>query len=164
MSKNVKKRVISQITKEEISIRPRWHFVVGATISAIGVSLSAALTLIGFHLLRFRLTHPGLGAARKLDFLLSNLPWYIPVFALGGLLGGYLLLRRYDFSYRKNFGYIILAAVVGLILGSYILSTLRVDDFLMRRGYFRQIYLDQGASPYPMGTGQGRMQNRYQRN
>ena len=53
--------------------------------------------LLAIHLLRFRLTHPGIGAARKLDFILNNLPWYVPVFALVGLLGGYLLLRRYDF-------------------------------------------------------------------
>lgn len=164
MSKNIEHKVLHKITANSISIRPRWHFVVGATLSAIGVALSAALSIIALHLVRFRLTHPGLGAARKLDWLLNNLPWYVPVFAVGGLVGGYILLRRYDFSYRKNFGFIVLAAIVGLFIGSFTLSTLRVDDFLMKRGYFRQIYQDQLATPLPDGTGHGRMQNRFGRN
>ncbi len=148
---NIKKSVLSAVQSGGVTMRPRWHFILGTTLSAIGITISAALSLLAIHLLRFRLTHPGIGAARKLDFILNNLPWYIPVFALVGLLGGYLLLRRYDFSYRKNFGYILLAVLIGLILGSYTLSTLRLDDFLTRRGYFRQIYQDQGRTPHRFG-------------
>ena len=148
---NIKKSVLSVVQSGGVTMRPRWHFILGTTLSAIGITISAALSLLAIHLLRFRLTHPGIGAARKLDFILNNLPWYIPVFALVGLLGGYLLLRRYDFSYRKNFGYILLAVLIGLILGSYTLSTLRLDDFLTRRGYFRQIYQDQGRTPHRFG-------------
>ena len=148
---NIKKSVLSAVQSGGVTMRPRWHFILGTTLSAIGITISAALSLLAIHLLRFRLTHPGIGAARKLDFILNNLPWYIPVFALVGLLGGYLLLRRYDFSYRKNFGYILLAVLIGLILGSYTLSTPRLDDFLTRRGYFRQIYQDQGRTPHRFG-------------
>ncbi len=162
MSNNLTKSVITKIKREAVTIRPRWHFAVGALLSAIGVTLSAALSLIAIHLLRFRLTHPGIGASRKLDFILNNLPWYIPALAVIGLVGGYLLLRRYDFSYRKNFGYIILASILGLVIGSYALSSLRIDDFLSRRGYFRQIYQNQLMTPMPSG-GQGRMQNRFGR-
>lgn len=151
MSKNITSSVIAKIKHNALTIRPRWHFVLGAALSAIGIAISAALSLIAIHLLRFRLTHPGIGASRKLDFILNNLPWYIPVFALVGLLGGYLLLRRYDFSYRKNFGYIIFAVLIGLVLGSYGLSSLRLDDFLTRRGYFRQIYQEQGRIPPRFG-------------
>ncbi len=164
MSKNLTSSVITKIKHDALTMRPRWHFTLGAALSALGITISAALSLIAIHFLRFRLTHPGIGAARKLDFILNNLPWYIPVFALVGLLGGYLLLRRYDFSYRKNFGYIVLAVLIGLVLGSYTLSSLRLDDFLTRRGYFRQIYQDQTDSPMPSGRGQGRMQNRFGRN
>ena len=164
MSKNLTSSVITKIKHDKLTMRPRWHFIVGAALSAIGITISAALSLLAIHLLRFRLTHPGIGAARKLDFILNNLPWYVPVFALVGLLGGYLLLRRYDFSYRKNFGYVLLAVLIGLVLGSYTLSTIRLDDFLTRRGYFRQIYQDQTDSPMPGGRGPGRMQNRFGRN
>ena len=164
MSKNLTAKIISQIKHDALTMRPRWHFALGAALSAIGIAISAALSLLAIHLLRFRLTHPGIGAARKLDFILNNFPWYVPVFALVGLLGGYLLLRRYDFSYRKNFGYIVLSIIVGLVLGSYALSSLRIDDFLTRRGYFRQIYQGQTESPMPSGRGQGRMLNRFGRN
>lgn len=140
MSKNLTDKVIDQIKQEHLVIRPRWHFILGATISAIGLVITSALIMLSLHLLRFRLTHPGIGASRKLDFILTNLPWYVPVLAVTGIIGGYYLLKRYDFSYRKNFVYILLAILMGLVLGTYSLRALRLDDFLTRRGYFRELY------------------------
>jgi hypothetical protein len=140
MSKKLTAKVIGQIKQEKLTIRPRWHFIFGATLSAIGLVITSGLVMLSLHLLRFRLTHPGIGAGRKLDFILTNLPWYIPVLALTGLVGGYYLLKRYDFSYRKNFAFILLAIIAGLLLGTYSLRALRLDDFLTRRGYFRELY------------------------
>lgn len=140
MSKNLTAQVIDKIKQEKLAIRPRWHFILGATISAIGLAFTSALIMLSLHLFRFRFTHPGLGASRKLDFILTNLPWYLPVLALVGLLGGYLLLKRYDFSYRKNFFFILLVILAGLVLGSYAMSALRFDDLFTRRGYFRELY------------------------
>lgn len=164
MSKNIKKTVMDSINQKHLHIRPKWHFVLGATLSSVGLIITMSMSLLAIHLLKFRLTHPGIGAARKLDFILTNLPWYIPVLGVLGLVGGYYLLKRYDFSYRKNFGYIVLAIIISLLLGSYALSSLRLDDFLTKRGYFRQIYQDQSNDYAPTGRGEGRMQNRYGRN
>lgn len=140
MQKNIKSNVIKKIENKEVSIRPQWIFLLGSVISAIGLVLSTALTLLATQLLRFRLEHPGFGATRKLVFILASLPSYIPILAILGLVGGYLLLKRYDFSYRKNFGIIVILIVLGLIGSSYFLNHLGLDNFLSKRGYFRQIY------------------------
>lgn len=140
MSKNIKTNIIKKINNQEIVMRPRWVFYLGSALSVIGLSLSSLLALLSIQLLRFRLTHPGIGAARKLDFVLTTLPWYIPVLAIVGLVGGYLLLKRYDFSYRKNFSLITVIIILALIMGSYLLDRLGLDSFLSGRGYFRQIY------------------------
>jgi hypothetical protein len=155
MSKQIKSKVIQTIHKKGLTIRPRSIFVIGSLISAIGVFFSTALAILAIHLLRFRLTHPGLGAARKIDFILNTLPWYIPVIAIAGLLGGYLLLRRYDFSYRKNFSLILAIILVGLIISSFVLDRLGLDNFLTKRGYFREIYGQEmgGKSNFPLGSG-----------
>lgn len=140
MSKNIKANIIKKIESDEVVMRPAWVFYLGSALSVIGIFISSALALLSIHLLRFRLTHPGIGASRKLDFILTTLPWYIPVLAIAGLFGGYILLRRYDFSYRKNIGVIAIVIVLGLIISSYLLDYLGFNSFLNKRGYFRQIY------------------------
>ena len=140
MSKNIKTNIIKKIKNQEIVMRPRWIFYFGSALSVLGITLSSLLALLSIQLLRFRLTHPRIGAARKLDFVLSSLPWYVPVLAVVGLTLGYLLLKRYDFSYRKNLGVIGLMIALSIIGSSYLLSHLGLDDFMTKRGYFRQIY------------------------
>ncbi len=82
MSKNIKAIITKKIEKKEVSMHPKWVFLLGSSLSAIGLIISTALVLLSIQLLRFRLTHPGIGAARKLDFILTTLPWYIPVLAI----------------------------------------------------------------------------------
>ena len=165
MSKNIKNNIIKKIESKELTARPQWVFALGSALSAIGLVLSTALAILSIQLLRFRLTHPGIGAARKLNFILSSLPWYIPVLAIAGLLGGYLLLKRYDFSYRKNFGVIAAIIFLSIIGSSYLLSRLGFDDFMSRRGYFRQIYGgEQGMGQMNSGArGQGQVKGRMSR-
>lgn len=140
MSKNIKANIIQKIKSDKVIMRPTWVFYLASALSALGLFLASGLTLLSIHLLRFRLTHPGIGAARKLDFIFSALPWYIPVLAVVGIVGGYLLLKRYDFSYRKNLGVIAVIIVLGLFATSYLLDYLGFNSFLNQRGYFRQIY------------------------
>jgi hypothetical protein len=143
MSKNIKANILKKIESDEVVMRPAWVFYFGSALSMIGLFVSSAIALLSIHLLRFRLTHPGVGAARKLEFVISTLPWYIPVLAVVGLIGGYLLLKRYDFSYRKNLGLITIVIVLGLIASSYLLDYLGFNSFLNKRGYFRQIYMQE---------------------
>jgi hypothetical protein len=143
MSKNIKANILKKIESDEVVMRPDWVFYFGSALSMIGLFVSSAIALLSIHLLRFRLTHPGVGAARKLEFVISTLPWYIPVLAVVGLIGGYLLLKRYDFSYRKNLGLITIVIVLGLIASSYLLDYLGFNSFLNKRGYFRQIYMQE---------------------
>lgn len=157
MSKNIKNKVINIIETKKISIKPKWMFVVGSTLSAIGIVITSVLTLLSIQLIRFRLTHPSLNGVRKINIILASLPWYVPVLAIGSLLVGYYILKRYDFSYKKNFGVIIGIIVVAMIFGSMLLNRLGLDNFLSRRGYFRQIYGQQQP-----GRGILEMQNRGQ--
>ena len=148
MSKNIKQAVIKQISTERVSMRPRWIFALGSAISGIGLLISTMLTLLSIQLIKFRILHPGDGASRKINYILSSLPWYLPVIAVLSLVGGYLILKRYDFSYRKNISFILAIIVSGLVLGSFLLHKLNVDRFMQRRGYFRQIYRgEQQLSP-----------------
>lgn len=134
----LKEKIFSQIKKGEVTMRPRAYFVVGSLLSALGLLITSSVLVFSLYLARFALTHPGPGAKIKLSLLLSSLPWYIPVSALGSIILGYYLLRRYDFSYRKNFLVILLIILAGLYLGSVALERSRIEEFLTTRGYLRR--------------------------
>lgn len=158
MSKNIKQNIIKKIESEQVTIRPIWVFYLGSVLSALGLVIASAFTLISIHLFRFRLTHPGINAARKIDFLLTSIPWYIPVLGVLGLVIGYLLLKQYDFSYRKNLSAIVVLILSALVLSSILFDKMGINDVLSRRGYFRQIYGQEqnwGQLKGP-GFGQGR--------
>jgi len=144
MSKNLKDKVIAKIEKEQIKVKSRYIFTLGSLLSGIGLFVSSAIVMLMLQLFLFRVTHPGYGATRKLTLLLTMVPWYLPLFAIMGILVGIALLRRYDFSYKRNFALILTIIFAGLVLGAVLLNQLGINDFLSRRGYFRDLYHNQG--------------------
>lgn len=138
MSKNIKQNILDQITSGKISMRPRMYFITGSILSVLGLLLSAMTLIVATYLIRFDLTHPGPGADRKLSILIANLPLVVPVIAVFSLIGGLYLLRRYDFSYRRHFGYILLVVIASLWLGVVALERSPIEEFLNKRGYQMQ--------------------------
>lgn len=161
MSKKLEEKIIKDIKSGSIKMRPKWLFVVGSIITGFGVILTTSLALLAIQLIRFRLNHPGLSGAIKVNTVIASLPWYIPVIAVTAVVGGYLALKQYDFSYRKNASFIMTLVIVGLVFGSFILDKVGADQILMKRGYFRRIYnQDSISSPLPSltprdGSGRG---------
>ena len=162
MSKKLEEKIIKDIKSGSIKMRPKWIFVVGSIFTAIGVLLATSLGLLSIQLIRFRLNHPGSAGSVKIMTVIASLPWYIPVLTILALISGYYFLKQYDFSYRKNISYILGLIIVGLIFGSFLLSSLGVDNFLMRKGYFKRIYNQETfSSPLPrMAPRDGRGRNR----
>ena len=130
-------RVITQINTKKIKIKPRWIFVLGTILAALGVVVSMASAAVGLYLLQFALLHPGRGADRKLDYALSTLPWYILPLSLLSVLVGWHLLKKFDFSYQKNRILVISIFFIGIILGAVVIPTTNLDDLLYKRGYFK---------------------------
>ena len=130
-------KVITQINTKKIKIKPRWIFVFGTTLAALGVVVSMASAAIGLYLLQFALLHPGRGADRKLDYALSTLPWYVLPLSLLSIVAGWHLLKKFDFSYQKNRLVVMALFVLGIALGAAIIPATHLDDLLYQRGYFR---------------------------
>lgn len=119
-------------------MRPRIFFIAGSMLSVIGLLLTATTLVVATYLIRFDITHPGPGADRKLSILIANLPLIVPIIAGISLIGGWYLLRRYDFSYRRHFGYILVAIIASLWLGVVALERSPIEEFLNMRGYQMQ--------------------------
>jgi len=130
-------KVIKEINTKKIKIKPRWIFVFGTTLAVLGVVVSMASSAVGLYLLQFALLHPGRGADRKLDYVLSTLPWYVLPLSLVSMAVGWHLLKKFDFSYRKNRLVVTALFILGIALGVAMIPLTNLDDLLYARGYYR---------------------------
>lgn len=132
--------VMSRIKKNHIAMKPRWYFVLGtlALISGL-VGLSIVLVfLVNLTVFSLR-THGPMGDMRYQQ-LLASFPWWIPLIVVIGLGLGIYLLKQYDFSYKKNFLFVILGFVAAILLSGVVADALGINMFLSRQRQMRRIY------------------------
>ncbi len=151
------REVMEKIRAGEVKMRSRWYFVGGSAAMLVGVIAALVLAVFAVSLISFSLrTHGPMGSFR-LQQILASFPWWAPILAIVGLGLGIWLLRRYDFSYKRNFSYLVAVALVAIILAGVAIDYLGLDDIWLKRGPMRQ-YMQQ------FGAGMGRGNNMGGRN
>lgn len=135
--KDIKDLVMKEISKGEIKMRPKAYFVLGSFLLIFGIFISLIFSSVFIHgaIFKFRTFTPfsyfrmGMGGMRP--FFLT-FPW-IPLFiSMGCIYLGYLLLKKYDFSYKKNFNYLIIGLLLVVFVFVLILSKLRFSERAMK--------------------------------
>lgn len=141
----IRNAVMEKIRSGKVTMRPRAFFILASVILGIGFAGSIMLAVFFLHvaLFRFRIHAP-------LGFLLFGGPGLRPFFttfpliplllAASGLFGGMYLLRKYDFSYRKNFaGLVVLLSTAILTLG-FLLDSTGLGERIGHARYLRGVY------------------------
>jgi uncharacterized membrane protein YcgQ (UPF0703/DUF1980 family) len=124
---DTKRIVLEQIRKGEISMRPRWHFVLKSSLVFFGIATIGAIVVTLASLLFFFLNisgiifAPSLGLPPHALFILSS-PWLLIVLVIGFLITLEALVRKYAFGYRKPLLYTGLVIVGIISLGVYLVS------------------------------------------
>ena len=98
-----KKAIMAKVKSNEISIKPRWYFIVGSLLTVaglVGFSIGAIfLTNLTLFLLR---QHGPMGQWR-LQIMFNSFPLWVPILATVGIILGIWMLKKYDFSYIQKF-------------------------------------------------------------
>ena len=148
---------MSRIKKDHIAMKPRWYFVLGTSALVVGlVGLSIVLVfLVNLTVFSLR-THGPMGDMRYQQ-LLASFPWWIPLIVVVGLGLGIFLLKKYDFSYKKNFLLVILGFIAVILLSGIVADALGINTFLSRQGQMRRLYQQvENQKTFPQkGSGQG---------
>ncbi|QLG69414.1 MAG: hypothetical protein CH104c_0182 [Candidatus Woesebacteria bacterium] len=137
--KNLEKKVVTMIKKGQIKMRPKWYFVAGslfATIGLIGSSISA-MFLTNFIFFLIRKNGPGFG---RIEMAIQIFPWWLPFLAILMVCLGVLLLKRYDFSYRKNFLVIILIFILSIIFSAWVIDKSGINEIWSKKGPMKRFY------------------------
>ena len=154
---DLEKTVMEKIKSGQIEMKPKWYFVAGSLFMTIGlISLTVgAIFLTNLTIFLIRKKGPGYG---RLEMMLASFPWWIPVLTVLGVVLGVLLLKKYDFSYKKNFVFIVAVFIISIIIAAFAIDYFGLNDIWSRRGPMKRLYQQIENQEYNYPKGQGRMQ------
>ncbi len=146
---------MKKILTGQVSMKPRWHFVVGSLAMSIGLFGSTIASIFLVSIISFSLrTHGPMGAIR-FQQLVSSFPWWAPLLALLGLGCGIWFLKQYDFSYKKNFVNLAFFFILAVVVSGLLMDAIGIGTSWSRRGVMRRFYQqsEQDVLLNPRGQG-----------
>jgi hypothetical protein len=134
------KTIMAKVKSNEISMKPRWYFVLGSSLMVAGLAGLSVVAVFLTNLTLFLLRQHGPMGQWRLQMLLSSFPLWVPILAIAGIVFGIWMLRKYDFSYKKNFWLIMVGFIVSVIIAACIIDHLGLNEIWSKRGPMRGFY------------------------
>lgn len=143
--RDLSQKVMKQIHKEKVKMRPRFYFIAGSILLGIGLTgaILGAILFINLTFFRMRIHGPlGFLWFGRFGFrpFLATFPWVFLLIAIAGILGGLALLRRHDISYKKSFLGLVIALVVLVLIMGFVLDRIGFNERLERIKPLRPFY------------------------
>jgi uncharacterized membrane protein len=92
----------------------------------------------------------------RLAELVASFPWWAPLLAIAGFVLGIWLLKKYDFSYKRNPWAIAAIFLAAVILAGIAIDLTGLSDVWMKQGFMRRYGQQSGqGSGQGLGRGQG---------
>lgn len=159
---DLEKTIMAKVKSNEISMKPRWYFIAGSLLMITGLISFSVVAVFLTNLTFFLIRRHGLGQWR-LQTILASFPLWVPILAVVGIGLGIWMLRKYEFSYKKNFWLIVAGFIVSVILTALVLDYFGLNTTWSRQGPMRRFYqqIDRQNSTLPQSSGQGRGRNRF---
>jgi len=156
----LEKEIMSKVNSGGITMKPKWYFVAGSVFIIFGTIAAtvAAVFLINLTIFLIKRQGPGYG---KLAMMLESFPFWIPILAVLGIGVGILLLRKYDFSYKKNFFVVAAGFIASVVIAGFVIDRLGLNDIWSRRGLMKGFYqrIENQDNVFPNSPGKGSFQN-----
>jgi len=95
-------------------------------------------------------THGPMGTVRYQE-MLSSFPFWAVGLAIAGLFLGVVVLKKFEFSYKKNFLFIVLTFVIAVLISGWLVDYLGLDRAWSKQGQMRKLYqrYDGGSKVLP---------------
>jgi len=132
--------IMTKVKSREITMRPRWHFVIGSVFMVFGLGAISIGVVFLTNVMLFLIRRHGPNGQWRLQQLLDSFPRWIPLLAIIGTVCGIRMLRAYDFSYKKNFVTISIGFIFVIVLTAFGIDYLGLNEYWSRRGPMRRFY------------------------
>jgi len=126
---NFPEKVMAEIKKKNIKMKPKIYFILASLMLAIGITATSLISIFLVNIISFRLR-----TQQYFQFLrfgrpgyrmfVMHFPWLLLFLAIAGIIGGILLFKKLDISYKKTFWMI----VIGIIFFILVFGVL-IDNF-----------------------------------
>lgn len=130
---------MTQVNSGQLKIKPKWLFSVASILSVAGLIGIAVISIFFTNLAVFIIRRQGRFCQWKLDQILSTFPIWLPFLIISVFILGLWLLKKYDFSYQKNFRLIVFIIVISLVISAFLVDKLGLNEVLSR-GRFQRLY------------------------
>lgn len=131
---------MQQIASGKVTMKPRWYFWLGSGLAVVGLTAFSLTAVFLFNLMFFTLRRHGPMAEWRVAQIVNSFPWWALVLAIAGLGLGIWLLKKFDFSYKKNFWLVLLGFGAAIILAALLIDQLGFNELWQRRGPMRRFY------------------------
>jgi uncharacterized paraquat-inducible protein A len=139
-SKITPKKIMDKIKLDKIRIRPRWYFVVGSGLLLVGLVLLGVGVMFLINLMFFSLRAQGPMADRRVAMMLFHFPWWLLVLSVLGVLVGVKLLKKYDFSYKKNFNLVVVILVLTMLVAGVLFDRMGLNEKIIKNRLGIRLY------------------------
>ncbi len=137
---NIEQTVMSEILSGRVRMKPKWYFVAGSILSVLGLAGLVVTAVFCLNLLLFLIRKRGPGFHR-LELMLDSFPLWVPLLAIASIGGGIIMLKRFDFSYKKSYKTVVLGFILSVLFAAYAIDVSGLSELWFKRGpakYLRQ--------------------------
>lgn len=145
--KDLEDVIMGKIHHDEVKMKPQWYFIIGSVVLFLSIFLLFFITILFLTITWYRLRVGGpfgylaFGSVGWKAFI-QTFPLLPFILALFGFFFGASLLKKYDFSYKKNFTFILAGTVLSLALAAFFVDYVGINEHLSQRRQLRPLYRD----------------------
>ena len=164
---NIKKNVMEQIREGKVTMHSKMYFIAGSVFLFVGLIALFILSVFLINITFFVLKSHGPMGQYRLELLISSFPWWAPLFSILGITLGIWILKRYDFSYKKNFLLLVVLFIGAIVFAGWLIDITGVDNIWFKRGPMHRImkrYIQENNIQNPMFNRQMRNNRMIQSN
>lgn len=139
--RNIENKIMDKVLSGEVKMKPKWYFILGSITSFVGLVGMIIGAIFLTNLTFFFIKKQGPGTAR-INMMLESFPLWVPILAVAFIILGIWMLKKYDFSYKKNFIVVAVTVVTAIILSALIIDLLGLNEIWAKRGPMRRLYME----------------------
>jgi len=138
-------KISEAIKTQKIKMKPKAYFIIGSTLMAIGIAAAIAVTIFFVSLASFRLRVHGPFSYLRSGFsgvpaFIENFPWVAILLSLVGIIGGLIILRHYEISYKKAFLGVAIGFVAVLLVVAIFVDEIGIHNSIWNRSLIKPLY------------------------
>ena len=121
-------------------MKPKIYFVLGSVLTFAGLVSTIIISSFMIGLIRFSMrTNNGWRAEYRLEKMLSEFPWWIIIIAIVGLVLGIWIIKKFDFAHKIKPWILIASFILAILVAGFITDKTGVNDVLIKHNSMRKM-------------------------